>query len=72
MEVSCQSNSSADHLDVEIPDLLAQRVAIDAEQIGGADLIAARCRQCCGQKRVLHLAEDPMVEAGRRQVIVEA
>jgi hypothetical protein len=35
------SAAAAEHLDVEIADLLAQRVAIDPEQIGGPDLVAA-------------------------------
>ena len=30
------------HLNIEIADLLAQRVAIDAQEIGGPDLVAAR------------------------------
>ena len=32
-------------LNVEIPDLLPQRIAVEAQEIGGANLIAARCRQ---------------------------
>ena len=66
------SNPRTDNLDIQIPDLLAQRVAIDAEQVGGADLIAAGCGERCGQKRVFHLAQNAMVKAGRRQVIVKA
>ena len=37
--------AGAINLDVQIADLLPQGVAVDAEQIGGADLIAASCRQ---------------------------
>src|SRR5690242_2538305 len=54
-------NPRTDHLNIQIPDLLAQRVAVDAEQVGGADLIAARCRECCGQQRVLHFAQDAVI-----------
>ena len=32
-------------LDFQIADLLAQRVAVDAQKVGGADLVAAGCRQ---------------------------
>src|ERR1700742_2437525 len=66
------SNPGANDLDVQIPDLLAQRVAIDAEQVGGANLIPAGCGECCRQERVFHLAQNAMVKPGRRQVIVKA
>src|SRR6185312_8963020 len=35
------SEAAAINRDVEVADLLAQRVAVEAEQIGGADLVAA-------------------------------
>jgi len=35
----------AEHLDVEVADLLAQRVAVEAQQRRGADLVAARRRE---------------------------
>jgi hypothetical protein len=44
----CQANqfhapsSPPEHLDVEVFDAAAQRVAVDAEQFGGADLVTAR------------------------------
>jgi RNA polymerase sigma-70 factor (ECF subfamily) len=34
-----------DHLDVEVADLLAQRVAVHAQQLGGLDLVAAGRRE---------------------------
>src|SRR5262249_45198064 len=37
--------AAAEHLDLQIANLFAQRVAVHAEQIGGADLVAARGRQ---------------------------
>src|SRR5581483_7291637 len=41
------SPSGAKDLDVEVADLLAQRVAVDAQEIGGADLVAAgRGKRC--------------------------
>jgi len=39
------SAAGADHLNVEVTDLLAQRVPIDPKQIGRAKLIAAGRRQ---------------------------
>src|SRR5882757_9238034 len=65
------SAAGADDLDVEVADLLAQRVAVDPEQVRGADLVAARGGQSRGEKRLLHLAQDAMVEPGRRQIVAE-
>src|SRR5215216_1651099 len=59
-------------LNVEIPDLLPQRVAVEAEQVGGADLVAARGRQRRGEQRHLDLLEDAVVEARRRHAVREA
>src|SRR5262249_39526722 len=56
--------AGADHLDVEIADLLAQGVAVDAEQVGGTDLVAARGGERGREQRLLHLAQDAMVKAG--------
>src|ERR1700730_741133 len=60
------------HLYLQIPDLLAQRVAVDAEQIGRANLIAARRRECRREQRVFDLPQDAVIEAGRRQAVAEA
>src|SRR6201986_257172 len=59
-------------LNVEVPDLLAQRVAVEPQEVGGADLVAAGCRECCGQERHLDLLEDAVIEAGRRHAVREA
>src|SRR5262249_42112979 len=59
-------------LNFEVADFLAQRVAVDPEEIGGADLIAAGGRERRRQQRPLDLAQDAMIEAGRRQGVVEA
>jgi hypothetical protein len=37
-------------LDIEVPDLLAQRIAVEAEQVGGTDLVAACGRQSRGDR----------------------
>ena len=42
------------HLDIQVVDLLAQRVAIETQQVGGAYLVAAGRRQCGRQQRILH------------------
>src|SRR3979411_2258813 len=66
------SPAAPEHLDVEIADLLAQRVAGVPEEIGGANLVAAGRRQRDGQQRVLDLAQNPMIEPRRRQLVAEA
>src|SRR5215208_7993405 len=62
----------AHHLDVEVADLLAQRVAVDAEQVGGADLVTAGSGERGREQRVLDLAQDAVIEAGRRHAVGEA
>src|SRR5262249_25943970 len=49
------SAAAAEDLDIEIADFLAQRVAIDAEQIRRPDLVTARGRKRHRQKRMLDL-----------------
>ena len=58
-------------VDAEVPDLLAQCVAIEAEQFGGLDLVAAQRRHRRHDQRVFDLGEHPLVEAGRRQAVAE-
>src|SRR5262249_33661753 len=66
------SAAAAEDLNVEIADFLAQRVAIDPEQICRADLVAASGRKRHRQERMLDLPEHPVIEAGRRQSVAEA
>src|SRR5580700_56190 len=66
------SAAGAIDLDFQVADLLAQRIAIDAKEIGGADLVAAGCRQCRRQQRPFDLAKDAVIKARRRQAVVEA
>jgi hypothetical protein len=40
------AGAGAVHLDFQVADFLAQRIAVDAKQVGGADLISARRRKC--------------------------
>src|SRR5580700_5245775 len=65
------SAAGAIDLDFQVADLLAQRIAIDAKEIGGADLIAAGCRRCRRQQRAFDLAKDAVIEARRRQAVVK-
>src|SRR6476646_10503887 len=60
------------NLDIQVAYLLAQRVAVEPEQVGGADLIASGRRKRCRQQRHLDFLEDPVIEAGRRHAIGEA
>ena len=45
----------AEHLNVEVADLFAQRIAVEAQQGGGTDLIAARGGQRGHQQRALEM-----------------
>src|SRR4029453_12183669 len=65
-------SAGAEYLDVEVADLLAERVAVDAQQIGGADLVATGRSEGCGEQRHLDLAQDAMIEARWRQAVREA
>src|SRR6266516_4679252 len=62
-----RSTGGADYLDFKLANLLAQRVAVDAQEIGGADLIAARGGERGRQQRIFDLPQDPMIKARRRQ-----
>src|ERR1700726_293379 len=59
------------NLNVQISDLLPQGIAVEAEQVGGPDLIAPGRRQCGGEQRHFDLLEDPVIEAGRRHAVWE-
>ncbi len=63
------SSAGAEHLDIQVPDLLAQRIAVETEEIGGADLVAAGGGQRDRQQRIFDLAQDPVVEPGRRKLV---
>src|SRR6476646_1219685 len=65
------SAAGADDLDVQIADLLAQRVAIDPEQVGGPNLVPTSRRQRGGQERLLDFAQDAVIEARRRQGVAK-
>src|SRR5580700_824672 len=64
-------SAGAINLDFQVADFLAERVAIDAEQIGGTDLVAAGCRQRRRQQRAFNLTKDAVIEARRRQAVVK-
>src|SRR5215475_3999154 len=38
-------SAGSEHLNLQVADLLAQRVAVDPQQVGGANLVAPGCRQ---------------------------
>src|SRR5829696_3725447 len=66
------SAAGTDHLNVEIANFLPQRIAVHAKQIGRPDLIAARRYKRRREQRILHFAQNAVVQAGRRQAIIEA
>ena len=57
----------AHHRDLEIANLLAQRVAVKAQHRGSFNLIAACCGQSQANQRALHFRDDPVVDSGRRR-----
>src|SRR6516164_6665932 len=63
--------ATAIDLDIEVPDLLSQGIAIEAQEVRGTDLIAAGGRQRSRQERHLDLLQDPVVEAGRGHAVGE-
>src|SRR6185437_7782943 len=67
-----RSGPAAIDLNIEVPDLLAQRIAVQSQQIGRADLVAAGGCQRCGQQRHLDFLEDAVVEARRRHAVGKA
>src|SRR5882724_1898486 len=59
------------NLDVEVANLLPQGVAVKAQQVGGANLIPPRRRQCRRQQGHFDFLEDPVIEARRRYPVRE-
>src|SRR5258708_15464225 len=66
------SPARTDDLYFQVPDFLAQRVAIDAQQVGSPDLVAAGRGKCRREQGVFDLPQDSMIEARRRQAIGKA
>src|SRR4051812_29288915 len=61
------SARTANDLEVEVADLLAQGVPIDAEELRRPDLVAAGGGKRGADQRRLDLPQDPVIEPGRRQ-----
>src|SRR6478735_10011845 len=59
------------NLDIQVAYLLAQRVAVEPEQVGGADLIAPGRRQRGRQQGHFDFLEDPVIKAGWRHAVGE-
>src|ERR1700687_113810 len=60
------------NLNVQIANLLPQRVAVETQQVSGADLIAAGRRQRRREQRHLDLLEDAVIEPRRRHAVGKA
>src|ERR1700682_4268751 len=60
------------NLDVQVANLLPQRVAVEAQQVGGANLITPGRGQCRRQQGYLDFLENPMIEARWRYPVREA
>src|SRR6478672_4535591 len=63
--------AAAVDLNIEVADFLAQGVAVDAEQIGRANLVAAGGSKRGGQQRIFDLAQDAVIEPRRRHPVLE-
>src|SRR6516164_7425386 len=63
--------AAAINLDIEVPDLLSQGIAIEAQEVRGTDLIAAGGRKRSRQERHLDLLQNPVIEAGRGHAVGE-
>src|SRR6187401_2958317 len=59
----------ANHRNVEVLDLLAQRIAIEPQKTGGAQLVPASRPQGQRQQRALDLGDHPIVHAVGRQAL---
>src|SRR5262245_40460700 len=57
------------HGDVEVLDLLAQRIAIEPQEAGRAQLIPARRPEGQGEERTFDLGNDTIVHAVGRQAV---
>src|SRR5215204_1268868 len=66
------SARAANDLEVEVADLLAQGVPIDAEELRRPDLVAAGGGERGADQRRLDLPQDPVIEPGRRQHVAIA
>src|SRR3954468_411152 len=71
-EPAVASIAAAEDLNIEVSDLLPQRVSVDPEQVGGPDLVSPGGREGHRQQRVLDLPQDAVIEAGRWQFLPEA
>src|SRR5579872_5050618 len=68
----CGGNTSAaaaGHRNAELLDFLAQGVAVQAEHLGRADLVAPGGRQRELDQRTLDVFEHPVIEADRRHAV---
>src|SRR6516164_314589 len=65
------SVAAAKHLNVEVADFLPQSVAVKPQQIRCPDLISPGCCQGRRKQRIFDLAQNAVIEPGRRQAIFE-
>src|SRR5689334_11649978 len=70
--ISSPASAAAENLDVQVADFLAQGIAVDAQQVRGADLVAAGGGQGRGQQWMFDLTQDPVIETGGRQAVFKA
>src|SRR5579863_2634910 len=66
------SVTSTVDLNVQVPDFLPQRIAVEAQQVSRPDLIAAGRRERGREQRDLDLFQDAVIETRWRHAIREA
>ena len=54
------------HADIEVGDLLSERIAVDPQQIRTFRLISTGCIQRDLDQRKLHLPQNPLIQTRRR------
>ena len=59
----------ANYLEAEVADFFPERVPVEAQEMGRADLIAARRRKTDGKKRPLDLLQHAIVEPRRWEMV---
>src|SRR3954452_16244683 len=60
---------AANHLDVQLTELFAQGIAVQAQDVGSLELVASSSGQGAGDQRSLDLAQDAIVHTRCRQTV---
>src|SRR5690606_406616 len=64
------SLEAPDNLDMKVPDLLAQRIAVEPQELGGAKLVALGRQKGEFDQRPFDFAQNAVIEPSGRQGVV--